>query len=237
MKAVILAAGLGSRLRPLTDSVPKCMVQVNGIKIIDRQIHNLITNGIRDIFIVSGYKSEILTGYIKANYPFITVINNPDYSTTNNMYSLSLASDYVKGSEFLLMNADVYFDGNIIRGLIKESASSLIACDKSRYLAESMKIVYDGNRIVHISKNISPEEYYAVSIDVYRISAADSLTLFGEIERTINAGDVNSWTEVALDNIFHRSDFQPYIINGRWFEIDNHQDLAEAEKLFAGDML
>ena len=106
MKAIILAAGLGSRLRPLTDSIPKCMVEVNGVKIIDRQINNLIANKINDIYV---YKSEILREYLKSHYPFVNVINNSDYENTNNMYSLFLAKDYVIGSDFLLMNADVFF--------------------------------------------------------------------------------------------------------------------------------
>lgn len=238
MKAVILAAGLGSRLRPITDDVPKCMVPVNGIRIIDKQIDNLLQNGISEIYVVDGYKAEILANHLKNVYPSVHIVSNPRYAETNNMYSLYLTSKYIKGEEFLLMNSDVYYDSNIISGILNGTDLSKIACDKSGYMEESMKITLDGDKIGHISKKITPEEYYAVSIDVYRISRRDSELLFEEIEDTIlERKDENSWTEVALDNIFEKANFMPYIIDGRWFEIDNHDDLHKAEDIFKGDKL
>ena len=240
MKAVILAAGLGTRLRPITNEVPKCMVPVNGIRIIDKQIDNLLANGVEDIYVVDGYKAEVLAEHLKETYPQVHIVSNPRYAETNNMYSLYLTSKYVKGEEFLLMNADVYFDSNIIAGMI-EGEGSKIACDISQYLEESMKIQVYGEVIKHISKKIAEGEHYAVSIDVYRVSAKDSLALFEEVEETIEVKkDENSWTEVALDNIFWKTSFKPYIINykkGRWFEIDNHDDLHKAEEIFKGDKL
>jgi len=238
MKSVILAAGLGSRLRPITNDVPKCMVPVNGIRIIDKQIDNLLQSGIKDICVVSGYKAEVLNAHLKANYPIVKIIPNVRYAETNNMYSLFLAREFVKNEEFLLMNSDVYFDKNIIAGLLEGEDASKIACDRSQYLEESMKITLNGGRINHISKKISENEHYAVSIDVYRISAKDGTVLFDEIIDTIiTRRDENSWTEVALDNIFDKTNFKPYVINGRWYEIDNHDDLAKAEDIFRGDTI
>ena len=238
MKAVILAAGLGSRLRPITDEVPKCMVPVNGIRIIDKQISNLVKNGIKDIYVVDGYKAEVLASHLKEKYPFITIVSNPRYDVTNNMYSLYLTAQYVKGEEFLLMNSDVYYDSNVIEDILVGENISKIACDTSMFLEESMKITLQDNKISHISKKITEEEYYAVSIDVYRISQEDSCVLFNEVEDTILVKkDENSWTEVALDKIFTKTNFTPCVIRGRWFEIDNHDDLRVAEELFKGDSL
>lgn len=240
MKAVILAAGLGSRLRPITNEVPKCMVPVNGIRIIDKQIDNLLRNGVTEIYVVDGYKAEILANHLNEIYPQVHIVSNPRYAETNNMYSLYLTAQYVKGEEFLLMNSDVYYDSDIIEGMLEGDNQSKIACDKSGYMEESMKITLeeDGSKINHISKKITPEEHYAVSIDVYRVSAEDSKTLFKEVEDTILVKkDENSWTEVALDQIFKDCDFQPYVIGGRWFEIDNHDDLHRAEEIFKGDNL
>lgn len=238
MKAVILAAGLGSRLRPITNEMPKCMVSVNGIRIIDKQISNLVKNGVKDIYVVDGYKAEVLGSHLKEKYPFITIVSNPRYDETNNMYSLYLTAQYVKNDEFMLMNSDVYYDANIIEGMLEGENCSKIACDKNQFLEESMKITLDGDKINHISKNISEEDHFAVSIDVYRISSEDSKVLLAEVEDTILVKkDENSWTEVALDNIFDKTNFHPYVINGRWFEIDNHDDLHQAEELFKGDTL
>ena len=236
MKAVILAAGLGIRLRPITDTVPKCMVPVNGIRIIDKQIDNLLLNGVDEIYVVSGYLHEVLDAHLKANYPMVQIIGNPRYDKTNNMYSLFLTEPYVKGEEFMLMNADVYYDANIVVGMLEGKGCSKIACDYSQYMEESMKITCADGKINHISKKISEADYDAVSIDVYRISAQDSKTLFAEVDDTIlNRKDENSWTEVAMDHIFDKTTFVPYRIQGRWFEIDNHEDLAKAEVIFAGD--
>lgn len=238
MKAVILAAGLGTRLRPITNEVPKCMVPVNGIRIIDKQIDNLLTNGVDEIYVVDGYKAEVLASHLKEQFPQVHIVSNPRYSETNNMYSLYLTSKYVKGKEFLLMNADVYYDSNIVKGMLEGENLSKIACDCSQYLEESMKITLDSDKINHISKKISKADHYAVSIDVYRISSEDSMVLFKEVEDTIEVRkDENSWTEVALDSIFSKTIFKPYVIEGRWFEIDNHDDLHKAEEIFKGDKL
>ena len=235
MKAVILAAGLGTRLRPITDNVPKCMVSVNGQCIIDKQIENLKENKIKesDIYIIGGYKREILKNNLQNKYPDVNFIANDRYNETNNMYSLFLAKNCVKGKEFLLMNADVFFDSTIISG-IQKGKGSKIACDRRGYLEESMKIkVSNSGQICHISKKIDEKEYFAVSIDVYRISDSASNVLFDEIETTIVRNkDENSWTEVALDSIFPKTDFSPFIIEDKWFEIDTLEDLKKAEILF-----
>ena len=122
MKALILAAGLGSRLRPLTDEVPKCMVKVNGVSIIDKQIQNLKENGVNELFVVTGYKGDILEKHIieKYNALDIKILHNDVYDRTNNMYSLNMAKDYLYGEEFIMMNSDVFFQGEIINLLIKE---------------------------------------------------------------------------------------------------------------------
>lgn len=237
MKAIILAAGLGTRLRPITNDVPKCMVSVNGQPIIDKQINNLIENGLlqSDIVVVGGYKGDILAKHIKELYPEVSVVSNSRYNETNNMYSLYLALTAIGECDFLLMNADVYYDSNIIKGLIEHiEAPNAIACDRSQYLEESMKICTSKEGyITHISKQITDKEYFAVSIDVYKISKDSSKALIKVIKDFIEVKkDENSWTEVALDMLFKTENFKPYIIGGRWFEIDNHDDLRAAEILF-----
>ena len=144
-------------------------------------------------------------------------------------------------TEFLLMNSDVYFDADIISGLLSEknSAKSLIACDRRGYLEESMKIIVDEKGTInHISKKITEEEHFAVSIDVYKLNKDAAEVLFNEVRDIIEVRkDENSWTEVALDGIFSKTVFEPYVIDGRWFEIDNHDDLHKAEELFLGDKI
>ena len=238
MKAIILAAGLGSRLRPITDAVPKCMVPVNGCPIIDKQISNLLENDViaSDIYVVTGYKNDVLENHLRLTQPNVNIITNHRYEETNNMYSLYMAAEILRGQEFLLMNGDVFFDASIIKGMLAGNGTSKIACDIRGYIAESMKITINDGYINHISKTIPEQEYYAVSIDVYRFSAHDSEILFKEIDDTIlTRKDEKSWTEVAIDKIFACTKFIPYVITGRWVEIDNHEDLVNAESLFSSN--
>lgn len=236
MKAIILAAGLGSRLRPITDKIPKCMVAVNGQPIINKQISNLLENGIREdhIIVVGGYKAEALEEYLNTHFPNVKLIKNERYAVTNNMYSLYLALKKLGEGPFLLMNADVFYDPDIITGLLASESDNAIAVDKSQYLEESMKVcVSENNAIKHISKSISEEDHYAVSIDVYKISKEGAIILMYIVKDFIEIrNDENSWTEVALDLIFDTCVFKPYVIDGNWVEIDNHEDLKLAEDLF-----
>ena len=234
MKAVILAAGVGSRLRPITNDIPKCMVPVNGIRIIDKQIDNLLENNVLEIYVVSGYKCNVLSNYLREKYESIHIIRNSSYEVTNNMYSLYITSKFIKGEDFLLMNSDVYFDSSIITGLLNMPSHSAIACDNKQFIEESMKITLDGRGCInHINKKISKEDAFSVSIDVYKIGKESSMLLFDTINQIIEVEeDKNSWTEVALDQIFNKTVFMPYVINGRWFEIDNNEDLKAAEQIF-----
>ena len=152
MQAIILAAGLGTRLRPITDDVPKSMVSVNGIHIIEKQIDNLHKACVKDIVVVGGYKADVLKKHLE-RYNGITFVENSRYAETNNWYSLYLALNHTEGSGFLLMNAEVYFDANIIAGLLEKDkeGNSLIASDSCWYLEESMIIATDENgKITHI---------------------------------------------------------------------------------------
>lgn len=236
MKAVILAAGLGSRLRPITDNLPKCMVPVNGQPIINKQISNLLENGFREdeIIVVGGYKAEVLEEYLNVHFPNVKLIKNVRYAETNNMYSLYLALKEVGEESLLLMNADVFYDSNVITGLMASEEANAIAVDKSQYLEESMKVcVSEKNDITHISKSISEDDHFAVSIDVYKISKEGTIKLMDKVKDFIEIRkDENSWTEVALDQIFETCVFKPYVIDGNWVEIDNHEDLKLAESLF-----
>lgn len=233
MKAVILAAGMGTRLRPITDSVPKCMVKVHGVTIIENQINNLLDNGINEILVIGGYKYDILKDHVSKLSDDVRIINNKEYAVTNNMYSLNMAKEFVDNEDFLLLNGDVFFEGEIIDRLINDSEPNMIVCDDGRYIEESMKIIIKNGRIASISKQIIPEDAYGVTIDIYKFSSDASKKLFDTIHKIIfEDKNVNSWSEVAIDKILKHVYFVPLNIKNKWVEIDNHEDLAEAEKLF-----
>lgn len=234
MKALILAAGLGTRLAPITDTCPKSLVPVNGKPILIKQIENLLENGVTDITVISGYKADILERDVHARFPEIRIIESVDYATTNNMYSAYLGKAAVGGSDFLMMNADVFYDSSVIKALLACSAPNAIVVDMGRYIEESMKVIEKDGRLVQISKAITEADALGSSIDVYKFSAKAGSTFFAKCAEYIEEKkELKKWSEVALNEILPVEEFKACPLEGRWLEIDNHEDLAEAEKLFA----
>ncbi|WP_195415861.1 phosphocholine cytidylyltransferase family protein [Enterocloster citroniae] len=234
MKALILAAGLGTRLAPITNDKPKSLVPVNGTPILLKQIDNLYKNGVTDITIVSGYKAEILENAVHGLYPEINIIQSVNYSTTNNMYSAYMAKDVVGGNKFLMMNADVFYDASVITTLLANKEPNAIVTDIGTYIQESMKVVEKDGRIVAISKQVTPEDALGSSIDVYKFSVEGGNAFFAKCTEYIeDKKELKMWSEVALNDILAQIVFKACPLEGRWVEIDNHDDLEAAEKLFA----
>ncbi len=234
MRALILAAGLGTRLAPITNDRPKSLVPVNGQPILFKQIDNLHRNGIYNITIVSGYKADILERTVHEKYPEIQIIESVNYAETNNMYSAYIARDIMYNHEFLMMNADVFYDSSVITALMEFQEKNAIVTDMGTYLEESMKVVEKDGRLVEISKTIAPEAALGSSIDVYKFSAEGGRVFFDKcVEYIEGKKELKLWSEVALNDILAEVVFKACPLNGRWFEIDNHDDLAAAEKLFA----
>lgn len=233
MKALILAAGLGTRLAPLTDDRPKSLVEVNGCPILFKQIENLYQNDIYDITIVSGYRAEMLEKTVHEKYPEVHIIESVNYASTNNMYSAYIAREAVEGHDFLMMNADVFYDASVITALLAFSGANAIVTDVGIYIEESMKVVDREGRLIQIAKTVSQKEALGASIDVYKFSAGGGKAFFAKCAEYIEEKkEVKLWSEVALNDILGRVEFQACPINGRWLEIDNHEDLAAAERIF-----
>jgi len=234
VKALILAAGLGTRLAPITDSCPKSMIPVNGKPIIIKQIENLFENGIKDITVIAGYKADVLIKSINEQFTNVKIIINEDYATTNNMYSAYLGKDSINMESFLMMNADVFFDGSVIHTLCEHDSENAIVTDMGRYLEESMKVVEEDGRLIKISKAITEEEALGASIDVYKFSREGGKAFFDKCAEYIDEKhELKLWSEIALNDILSTIKFVPCPLKGRWFEIDNHEDLHAAEELFA----
>ena len=237
-KALILAAGLGTRLAPITDDRPKSLVPVNGKPILFQQIDSLKENEIADITIVSGYKSDILEKIVHEKYPDISIVKSADYASTNNMYSAYLGIRFMfpdgNIQSFYMMNADVFFDTSIITTLKKNPYYNLVVVDKERYIDESMKVIEKNGKLVAISKQIIPNDALGCSIDVYKFGSDGGTAFYRQCIKYIEKeSKIKLWSEVALNDAFQEIDFRACPVNGRWVEIDNYEDLAAAEELFA----
>ena len=236
-KALILAAGLGTRLAPITNDRPKSLVPVNGKPILIKQIENLKENGIDDITIVSGYRADKLAEAVNALFSGIKLVESVDYASTNNMYSayLGIKSMFPDGDigSFYMMNADVFFDSSVIAGLKNTGCGSFIVTDVGRYMEESMKVVVDEGRITAISKAIQEADAYGCSIDVYKFGEKGAAAFYKRCcEYIEEKKDLKKWSEVALNDALADTAFKVCPLSGRWFEIDDLNDLAAAEALF-----
>jgi len=240
MKIIILSAGKGLRLRPLTNRIPKCLIEVSSKTILKHQLDLFIKNNqIEEIIIIIGYKADLIKYYIKTHYnshPKVKLLVNKNYNTTNNMFSLYLAKEYISNS-FLLMNGDVILDKEIVNGLIDFPFKDAIAVDIGKYNKESMKIIQKNNYLVDISKKIDKKNALGCSIDFYKFSEKGKNLLFNKINEFINIkNEKNLWTEVAIQSLLRNNELKMTaydIKDKKWIEIDNLKDLRTANKLFS----
>lgn len=234
MKALILAAGFGSRLAPITITCPKSMVEVNGTPILFKQIDNLLENDITDITVITGYLGDLIRRAVERRYPMVKIIESKNYATTNNMYSAYIARGEVEGYDFLMMNADVFYDTSVLKELTAFQGENAIVTDVGNYIEESMKVVKEEDRITEISKAVPREKAFGTSIDVYKFGVQAGKQFFETCRNYIeNKKKVTMWSEIALNEILKTEVFEPCPLKGRWLEIDNLEDLKAAERLFA----
>jgi len=116
MKAIILAAGIASRLRPLTNNSPKCLLEIGEKNLLQRTINALIANKINDIIIVTGYLHEMIETFVTQHYPNLQIefIHNEKYESTNNIYSLWLTQKSVLNTDIILLDSDILFDSKLL---------------------------------------------------------------------------------------------------------------------------
>tara|TARA_R110001599_G_scaffold1889_4_gene9885 strand:- start:338762 stop:339496 length:735 start_codon:yes stop_codon:yes gene_type:complete len=239
LDVVILAAGIGSRLRPLTDKTPKCMIEVGGVTIIERILNQLDPlSEVDSISILTGHEHKKIAYYIAESYPKVDCIYNKDYLNTNNMYSLYLFLKQRKNDkDLVILNADCIYDTRVVEKCIQYSESCIMT-DSSIFLKESMKVKVDGEQAKGISKEFNQGKDVYTSIDLYKFKKETASLLTEIVYNYINNDDYNQWTEVAINDLLIRADQKIYTndIDGhKWFEIDTVEDLKKARKLFSED--
>ena len=231
MKAVILAAGRGTRMPEITKDIPKCLIEIGGKTILERQIDILREEGVNDIHVVVGYMANKVIKRVgdKANLIF-----NKEYASTDNIYSLYLAEKFVKSKEFILLNGDVVFDKEIIKDLLKRKEEDIAPIDSQYYDLEELKVrIKDGIIVEILPKNAPKETSDGSTIGVFKFSSLGSKLLFEEIEKIVEQGIKNKWFEYALNRVLGKIKMRATDIYGlRWIEIDTLEDIKKARKLF-----
>ena len=233
MKAVILAAGRGTRMPEITKEKPKCLIDIGVKTILERQIDLLFRNSIKKIYVVSGYKSEKVIEVI-GEIDNVEIIENKEYATTDNIYSLYLTINKLKGQEFILLNGDTVFEEKIIKMLVFKKGFDIAPIDSKHYDFEELKIREKKGIVLEIlPKNASKEMSNGSTIGIFKFSSIGSKELFSEIENLVEQEVKNKWFEYALNNIFKRIKMYTLDIHGlKWIEIDTKEDIEKALTLF-----
>lgn len=247
MQAIILAAGMGKRLKHLTENNTKCMVQVNGVSIIERTLEILDRKGLSRIVLVVGYKGQELidfVGTLNIHTPLVYVWNC-DYEKTNNIYSLSLAKDYLCSEDTLLLESDLVFEEVVIDLLLEDKRTSLALVDKfESWMDGSCMVIGEEDQILDFVPgkyfDFKEKENYYKTVNIYKLSRDFSRNIYVPfLEAYERAMGENEYYEsvIKLIVMLDTSEIRVKRLSSqKWYEIDDVQDLDIAESLFEDDL-
>ena len=243
MKAVILVAGFGSRLRPLTDDLPKSLLPVGDSTTMKRMVNSLRNQGIEEFVFITGHFEDKIKAYVAENFPMITAhfVRNDLYEKTNTGYSLMLAEEFIRGDAFIKLDGDVNFDPRILEKLMAmPDDANYICLDKTDVDDEVIKAELDENdTIIALGKYVDTEKAAGESVGIERISSQYSAQLFDSLKEILS--DEKNWQEYyefAYDHLIKslKSIFKHVDITGlKWVEMDNLKDYQDANKFFPAE--
>lgn len=234
MRAVILAAGRGQRLKASGWEDPKCLLPVGGTTLLDNMLDTLARHGVRHVVLAVGYRQERLRRHLErrdGDFGF-TFVENPDYATTSTIHSLWLCRELLD-EDVLYMNGDVYFHPEVVTRLLARGGNRL-AVDGKRCADEEVKVVLDGSaRIERIGKTLDPSECDGEFLGVARFAAAGRAPFLEALERhNEDLGNRNLIFEVALDEVLDAvPSYAVDVSDLPAVEIDFPEDWEEAKRL------
>jgi choline kinase len=249
MIGVILSAGMGSRLMPLTKDKPKPLLEINGMTLLERMIKNLMNEDITEFIVIVGYNKEKVIDFtptLEEKYGInIKIIENEKYDVTNTSVSTYLASKYIEENQkddFILINGDNVVDPEIITRIAEGENTSLIVDNFKDLNEESFKIIIEdetfnedktiaNGSIKEIGKGIDIPSSTGEFIGVSKVSAKD-ITKFNEILEDLMEEDKQNYYDFAYKPLSKISPIDFVLTNGlKWTEIDDHNDWDHAQKL------
>ncbi len=236
MKALILTAGCSVRLRPLTDRTPKCLLTVGGVPILRRSVDNLLQMGLEELVVVTGYLGDMVRSALTGWFPELPIrfIDNPDYASTNNAYSLLLARPALDDQEFFLLDGDIVYDAEVV-GLLAQHGPDCLALRTSGTIGmEEVKVaIGPTGHIAGIGKEVPVPGAAGESVGIEYFAAATASSLFSVLhQQVIEQGEVNEYYEAAFQEMIDRGAALTAIDIGRSYaiEIDTREDLAAANE-------
>ena len=244
MQAIILAAGMGRRLGELTDDNTKCMLEVNGTRLIHRTLDNLAEVGIKRVVLVVGYKAENVKRLIGDRYKDIDIVyvENKIYDKTNNIYSLFLAREYLLEEDSLLLESDLIFESSVLRKIVENRYPNIALVDKYESWMDGTVVTLDEENKIEefLTKDkfrYSDINRYYKTVNIYKFSKDFSATHYVPfLEAYCHALGNNEYYEQVLKviTLLDESPLRALPLNGeKWYEIDDIQDLDIASCIFA----
>lgn len=233
--SVILVAGTGTRLLPLTADRPKCMVEVGGGNILSRLLGQLAELGVKKIILATGYREDAIKNWLegRALTPEISFVSNPAYATTNNAQSLWTTREIVGDRGFLLCDGDVLLrNGPLERLLAEPSENALLVEPRDDMGDEEMKALVenDRRRVTKLSKAIDPKKAFGESIGIQKVGPG----IWPALEGMLAEGGSNKYYEDAFQRMIDGGvHFSAVPVTGEeWIEIDDMADLERARARF-----
>lgn len=204
MKAVILAAGVSRRLRPLTSSRPKCLLPVGDGAILDHQMRALKAVGIREACLVLGYRREQILEHLAAHHPDmrITPVINHDFFDTNTAHSMWLARGFMACGDVVCLNGDVLFPPHLLRRVVEADHAGSLAVETKRCGQEEVKVTCDdAHRIVRIGKRLPVAEARGEFIGVSRLRGKFLAQFVRALDLLVATGHTDAYFEAAMDQM------------------------------------
>ncbi|HEY4159416.1 MAG TPA: phosphocholine cytidylyltransferase family protein [Polyangiaceae bacterium] len=235
--AVILVAGIGSRLRPITDDRPKALVDVGGETILARAVRLLASAGVAKLVLATGYREDAVRRAMQDAPVALEYVRNPDFESTQNSVSLALCRQAVGPGAFFKLDGDVVFQRQVLERLTRSESELGVAVDSGRKLdAEAMKVKTEGTRILAFGKGIPLAESAGESIGIERVSAVLNGRLFEALDRARARAEVGLYYEDVYSQMIadHSLSAEKVDVSDlAWTEVDDPSDLARARALVA----
>jgi len=237
MKAVILSAGQGKRLLPLTADQPKCNLSINGQSILEWQIQELLRFGIDVIHVVVGFGAEKVETLLanRIGTDSIRTLYNPFFAQTDNLISCWIARSAMT-DDFILLNGDTLFESAVLEGLLQAPPApiTLVTDEKPQYDADDMKVIVKDKQLKRIGKTLPLDQVNGESIGMIRFQNAGPQLFCSALEQRIRQPEsLKQWYLSLIDELAQQGHVSTLLIKGlTWAEIDNLSDLEHAERLF-----
>lgn len=231
--AVILVAGVGERLRPLTNDRPKALMELGGETILGRAIRLLTAHGVQEIVLATGYREDQIRRKVQDLGVKIELVPNPEYQSTQNSVSLLACRRALADKSFFKLDGDVVFRSEVLTRLANSSAPLSVATDASRSLdEEAMKVRIEAGRIRAFGKHL--EQAHAETIGVECLSASAGVRVFDAIERAVAAGQKSLYYEDFYSELIRADELDAEAVDVSdlpWAEVDTPEDLERAREL------